>query len=199
MSLWGNKDYDTGNNKPLFANTSNVSSASTINGASANGVGVYGNVFGVSAAEAANTMGHGPKITHPGWVSQKIGTGPITRIDIVSGGSGINSAGYLIIADPNGGAGANASFTIANAQNTLQSFSANSQLNTINSITLVDGGAGYSNVARVTARHPLTGIANATFNITLGGRAGRVHYETLVAMGSITSDDPKDNVFFSGV
>ncbi len=32
-----------------------------------------------------------------------------------------------------------------------------------------------------------------------GGRAGRVQYETLVAMGSITLDDPRDNVYFSGI
>lgn len=31
-----------------------------------------------------------------------------------------------------------------------------------------------------------------------GGRAGRVHYETLVATGSITGDDPADDTFFPG-
>jgi hypothetical protein len=32
-----------------------------------------------------------------------------------------------------------------------------------------------------------------------GGRAGRVFYETLVAKGSITGDDPADNTYFPGV
>lgn len=31
-----------------------------------------------------------------------------------------------------------------------------------------------------------------------GGRAGRVHYETLVAGGSITGDNPADNNYFPG-
>lgn len=106
MSLWGNKDYVTGNQKPLFANTitvgANVSSNSTINGKSANLV--YGSVYGVSVTEVANS-GSIP-VTHSGWVSVKTGT---------------------------------------------------------------------------------------------GGRAGRVFTETLVAMGSVTDDDPKDNTNFPGV
>jgi len=36
MSLWGNIDYPTSNLKPVFANTTNASSNSTINGTSAN-------------------------------------------------------------------------------------------------------------------------------------------------------------------
>jgi hypothetical protein len=38
-----------------------------------------------------------------------------------------------------------------------------------------------------------------TFTVTLGGRAGRIKTEVLVAMGTISGDDPKDNTLFSGV
>jgi hypothetical protein len=104
--LWGNIDYQSGNNKPKFANTSNTYIGSTsIGGSKANTSKYWGWVHGVSVTEAANTTGDGKKVAHAGWVSQKIGT---------------------------------------------------------------------------------------------GGRAGRIQYETLVAMGSITGDDPTANTYFPG-
>lgn len=196
--LWGNKDYATGNQKPLFANTSNISSASTINGARANTNKHYGQVFGVSATEQSAITG-GP--AHPGWVSYKVGTGPIKSIEAV-GGSGYNSGGYLILTDTsaaNTGTGANISFAIANAQNTLQSFSSNAQLNVINTITINSPGSGWSENSKIAVVSTNRGIVNSTFVITLGGRGDRRTFETLVAMGSITSDDPRDNTIFSGI
>jgi hypothetical protein len=199
MPLWGNQDTANGYQKPLFANTTNVWSSSTINGSAANTNAYYGNVFGVSANEMNNNSVHGP---HAGWQSQKVGTGPVARIDIVNGGTGINAAGYLLITDSSvlaQGTGFNASFTIANSQNTLQSFSSNSTLNTINSITINNGGSGFSDVARLNVRTNGSNTLWPSLSITLGGRAGRLNYETLVAMGSITGDDPRDNVYFTGV
>jgi hypothetical protein len=199
MPLWGNQDTANGYQKPLFANTTNVSSSSTIHGSAANTNAYYGNVFGVSANEINNNTLHGP---HAGWHSQKIGTGPVARIDIVNGGTGINAAGFLLITDSSvlaQGASFNASFTIANSQNTLQSFSSNSTLNTINSITINNGGSGFSDVARLNVRTNGSNTLGPNLSITLGGRAGRIYYETLVAMGSITGDDPRDNVYFTGV
>lgn len=199
MSLWGNLDNETGNDKPLFANTSNSTSNSTINGTAANTNAYYGNMYGVSATEVAANPN---KAVHAGWVSQKIGTGPVASISITSGGSGINAAGYLLITDSSylgQGAGFNASFTIANSQNTLQSYSTNSALNVINSITIVNGGSGFSNVTALNVRTNGSNTTWPNLSITLGGRAGRMNYETIVAMGSITGDDPLDNVYFSGV
>jgi len=96
MTLWGNLDNATGNQKPVFANTSNHSSSSTIHGSSANSYTYYGNMMGVSATEQAAVAKHG---AHSGWVSQKIGTGPIKEIQIATGGQGINAAGFLTITD----------------------------------------------------------------------------------------------------
>ena len=137
--LWGNKDYSTGNNKPLWANTSNSTSNSTINRAAANTMKFYGIVAGVSATEqqAVQTATSTPHPQHAGWVSLKPGTGPITGIT-VTGGTGINAAGYLTITDTSAwgnGRSANISFTIANSQNSLQGYSTNSTLNTISTIT----------------------------------------------------------------
>lgn len=195
MSLWGNKDYATGNNKPKYANTTYLVSNSTINGSKANTAKYYGAVWGVSATEAANTLVDGKKVAHAGWVSQKIGTGPIASIAIVSGGQGYNAAGFLTISG--GGDGTvNVSYTIANSQNTLQSYSSNARWNAIATLTIVKGGAGFNVAPTVIAGG--SNIAAASFAVTLGGRAGRVNYETLVAMGSMTEDNSADDKYFPG-
>lgn len=199
--LWSNKDYATSNGKPLYANTTNATSASVINGTAANTNAYYGIVAGVSTGEMANTTASAKTPQHAGWVSLKIGTGPIARI-AASGATGINSAGYLLITDGSvlgQGTGANIAFTTANAQNTLQTYSSNAQLNTFGTFTIVNGGSLYSNVSAIVVGPNVPSISNGTISITLGGRAGRVQTETLVAMGSITFDDPRDNVFFSGI
>ena len=199
--LWGNKDYPNGNNKPLYANTSNAYSNSTINGTSANTNQYYGIVAGVSATELDGTQGAANHPQHAGWVSLKVGTGPIKAIS-ATGGSGINAAGYLTITDgsPLGnGTAANISFTIANSQNSLQSYSTNSAWNTISTLTIVNGGSGYSNTSLLTIRTNGSNTSLPTFTVELGGRGGRYQAETLIAMGSITFDDPRDNVWFAGI
>lgn len=199
--LWGNKDYISSNNKPLWANTTNASSNSVINGTAANTNKYYGIVAGVSATEEAVAAPASNSTAHAGWVSLKVGTGPISRIS-VSGGTGINAAGYLTITDISvlgQGANANISFTTANSQNSLQTFSTNPALNTFGTFTIVNGGSGYSNASAITVRTNGANSSLGTFTITLGGRGGRIQSETLVAMGSITLDDPRDNVFFSGI
>jgi hypothetical protein len=202
MSLWGNKDYVTGNNKPLYANTNNVTSTSTIHDSVANTVKYYGVVAGVSATEETTSAGTPQHPTHAGWVSLKVGTGPVVPIS-PSGGAGVNTAGFLLLTDASvhgTGTGANISFTIANSQNTLESYSSNSQLNVINTITIVDGGSGWSNASDITIDTDSGDYTTLpTFTVVLGGRAGRIQTETLIAMGSITQDDPKDNVYFTGV
>jgi hypothetical protein len=193
--LWGNKDYATGNNKPVYANTTYLVSNSTINGSKANTSKYYGAVWGVSSTEAANTLVDGKKVAHAGWVSQKIGTGPIASIAITNGGSGYNAAGFLRVSG--GGDGTvNVSYAIANSQNTLQSYSSNAAWNTISSITIVNPGAGFNVAPTVIA--PGSNISAASFAITLGGRAGRVNYETLIAMGSMTEDNSADDKYFPG-
>ena len=199
MPLWGNVEYASGNQKPLFANTSNAYSNSTINGTVANTAGHYGEMFGVSSGEQANGL-HKP--AHSGWVSHKVGTGPVSDVT-VSGGAGINASGFLILTDGSRlgqGTGANISFTTANTQNTLQTFSTNPAWNGVGSATIVSGGSGFSNVAAITAT--VSNAANTTqptVTLTLGGRAGRIQSEVIVAMGSITGDDARDNVVFTGV
>lgn len=158
MSLYGNIDYASGNNKPKYANTANV--------------------YGVSATEAANTQGDGNKITHTGWVQQSVGTGPVTAVTI-SDANTASGPGFITFTG-GGGSGANASFTV----------DAN---NIVNSVTLVSGGSGYTSA-------PTAAISgsNTVLTVEVGGRAGRRFYETLVAGGSISGDNPADNTYFPG-
>ena len=199
--LWGNRDFPNGNNKPRYANTSNAYSNSTINGTAANTNAYYGIVAGVSATEEAVRAPASNSSAHAGWVSLKVGTGPISGI-IATGATGINAAGFLTISDVSvlgQGTDANISFTTANSQNTLQSFSINPALNTFGTFTIVNGGRLYSNSSAITIRTNGANTSLGTITVNLGGRAGRIQAETLVAMGSITLDDPRDNVFFSGI
>ena len=201
MPLWGNLDAASGNQKPVFANTSNAYSNSTINGTAANTNAYYGNMYGVSAGEQANAVKSG---AHSGWVSQKIGTGPVVSLSVAGGrGTGINANGFIILTDGSylrQGNNSNISFVMANTQNTLERFSTNPTWNGVGSITVVNGGSGWSNANAITG--VVSNAANTTqptVTVTLGGRAGRIQYETIVATGTITGDDPRDNVYFTGV
>jgi hypothetical protein len=199
MPLWGKLDAASGNQKPVFANTTNAWSNSTIHGSKANTNKYYGNMVGVSATEQNVATKKG---AHSGWVSQKIGTGPILSVT-ATGGAGINANGFIILTDGSylkQGANANLSFVTANTQNTQQSYSTNPAWNGVGAITVVRGGEKWSNASAITG--VVSNAANSsqpTLTFTLGGRAGRISYETLVATGSITGDDARDNVYFSGV
>lgn len=144
-------------------------------------------VFGVSATEVANTDGHGPKVAHAGWVKQTLGTGGVASITIDDPGSGINANGFIVFTG-GGGSGANASYVVSS--------NADPTLNVVVSVTLHSPGSGYTSAP--TAATDNDGIDAATFVVTAGGRAGRVFYETLVAGGSMTGDDPDDDTYFPG-
>lgn len=175
MSLWGNLDNATGNNKPKYSNTATT--------------------YGVSVTEAANTLVDGPKVAHSGWVKQTIGTGPIISVAIANSGTGINASGFLTVSG-GGGANGNVSYTIANSQNTLQSFSSNPAWNVVASVTINNPGDGYTSAPTITYTGANT--IRPQFTVTVGGRAGRRFYETLVATGSITGDDSNDDTYFPG-
>lgn len=177
MSL--NGSIDQANNAPKYAVASGL-------GVSANGAILYGNttssayvsnvaigVFGVDAVEAG-IVGEGKKVPHAGWNLRKAGTGPIASITLVDGGIDYTSNGYITF-EGGGGVGANAYYTI------------NAVSNTIESITLTSGGSDYTSAPVANAANS-TGVSSATITVEMGGRAGRVQYETLVAMGSITGD-----------
>lgn len=127
-------------------------------------------VWGVDTQEASNTQvtPAAGKMAHAGWVQKTSGMGPVLTISANAGSYGTNS----FVTFSNGGTGNTAAnATVAVAQNGL-----------ILSVTLNDGGL-YLSTPTAT---PASG--NAAFTVTVGGRAGRAQYETLVAAGSITGN-----------
>jgi len=131
-------------------------------------------VFGVDTTEQTVSSS---KVIHPqhaGWVLVKQGTGPVVSISANTGAYGAN--GYVTFT------GGGTSNTAANA-----TISVNGN-GSINSITINDGGKYLTT--------PTVGAAsgNASFTVTMGGRANRAMTETIVAMGSVTGDD-EDVIF----
>ena len=83
--------------------------------------------------------------------------------------------------------------------NTATGAVARSNIATISTITINNGGDGWSNASLIRVVTNGSNTTLPTFTVTLGGRAGRIKTEVLVAMGTISGDDPKDNALFSGV
>ena len=181
MALWGN--LDASNNAPVFADTGGYGATANTQDASIFGnvtigatrTGVAMGMFGVDTTEKQITTSDGGKATHAGWVLRTAYTGPVTSITLDAPAVGVNS--YVNFTGGSAGAGAGLTGnTSANAVISVNS------AGWITSVTLVSGGV-YANTPIAT---PNTG--NATFTLTMGGRANRVHQETLVAMGSIYGD-----------
>lgn len=140
--------------------------------------------FGVSAAEAANTSGEGKKVAHAGWNLRTVGTGSLASLVITAAGKGYANGDVITINAGTGGT--NATATVAT-----------SPLGNVTSVSITSVGAGFKTTAPtgITVANSTGGATAgtlATFTAAVGGRAGRVQYETLVAMGSQdngTADD----------
>lgn len=194
MALWGAQDNSA--NAPKWTVLSGL-------GSSANGFTAYQNVMtsafvtglqlgieGVNTVEIANTglnssNGKGVgKAAHTGWNLRKEGTGYISSIAITSGGQGYNANGFITLTG--GGqnnTAANISYTIANSLNSQQTFSSNAYQNTIVSVTINSPGSNYTLTPVASALG--ANLAAATFTVTMGGRVGRVQFETLVALNNV--------------
>jgi hypothetical protein len=103
-----------------------------------------------------------------GWVQRTAGMGAVLTIRANTGAYGTNS----FVTFSNGGTGnTSANATVAVASNGL-----------VQSVTLNSGGLYITTPTAV----PVSG--NAAFTLTMGGRANRTQYETLVATGGITGN-----------
>lgn len=184
MSLWSNTDANT--TAPKGQSTSFAAT-----GVSANGLTMYANtqinaftqnqqvgMFGVDVTEqrlsSAGTLSGHPM--HAGWVLRKAGMGPVISIAANTGAYGTNS--YVTFS---GGGGTGN--TAANA--TVRTTAAGLILD----VTVNLGGL-YANTPVAV---PTSG--NAAFTLVMGGRANRVSSETIVAMGSLTSDGADDSIY----
>ena len=138
-------------------------------------------VFGVDTTEIAVSNSYG--VAHAGWNLRRAGTGSIVAGSFTSNSTtlGYNNADIVVIKSPV--AGGNASFSM-----TTNATGGNL------SLTLTNAGSGFNVVTIPTSNIFITNATGGTaagnttvtnFVVTAGGRAGRVHYETLVAMGSL--------------
>ena len=174
-NLWTMTDANTG--VPIFApvalelaptraNANVMYANANVAQALSAAVGVYG----VDTQEASNTQvtPAATKMAHAGWVQRTAGMGPVLTISANAGSYGTNS----FVTFSGGGTGnTSANATVSVATNGL-----------IQSVTLNSGGLY---ITTPTAR-PVSG--NAAFTLTMGGRANRTQYETLVAAGSMTGN-----------
>lgn len=186
MSLWTKSDAAAG--APKFPGVSVGISAG------ANGSTMFGNtqigafqtdgnhkiatgVFGVDTTEQGVSASGNTHAQHAGWVLVNRGTGPVLTITANTGAVATN--GWLTFTGTTGSTSANA-WVFCNTAGYIQN------------VTVYGGG----NYLRAPA---ITQVGNATLTITMGGRAGRVQTETLVAMGTIgtvgTADAADDATF----
>lgn len=167
-------------------------------------------VFGVSVTETTNNNINNSveRVAHSGWNLRRAGTGPVISITANGTPLSYNNNDIISVRSPStGGANARIAFT-TNATGGSLTF------------TIVSGGSGFnlttiptSNIS-VTAANGGAAAGNSTvtnFTVRAGGRAGRIHYETLVAMGSLgaqtaafgtpalVNDATSDNTQFPGV
>jgi hypothetical protein len=174
-AFWTMTDANTGvpiyagtalNLAPTRANANVIFANANVAQAFSEAVGVYG----VDTQEATNTQvtPAATKMAHAGWVQRTAGMGAVLTIRANSGSYGTNS----FVTFTNGGTGnTSANATVSVASNGL-----------IQTVTLNSGGL-YLTTPTAT---PVTG--NAAFTLTMGGRANRTQYETLVAAGTMTGN-----------
>lgn len=170
MSQWGNKDY--ANNVPKYLDSNHPGNT---------------NVYLVNASRIANAASvAGKSVSHQGWVKVKQGTGYIQTITV----SGVNTSltyanAYLNFAGSN--------TSPANGQVVVSG---------TNNVTIVinTGGAGFASTPTVTSLGNNANNANLVFNVVMGGRAGRIQTETLVALSEpVVTDKDSGSPYFSGL
>ena len=183
MTLWAKSDSSNAAPKHAGVAATGNASGETLFGNTT--IGVFtGNqavgVFGVDTTEQGVVAN--PRGAHAGWVVVKQGTGPIATISANT--NAYSPDGNVYITFTGGGTGS----TTANAQIVTNG------AKLITGITLNTGGSYLS--------APTVGAvpnSNVAITITMGGRVGRKHTETLVAMGSIgqagVADASDDTVF----
>jgi hypothetical protein len=163
MALWGK--INQANNAPKY---------NILAEASANGAVMFANttvsafitnqVDGVYGQYANST----PK-THSGWNLRREGTGPVTGLTITVGGTGYSNSGVVTISGGTSNATANVTTNGSGV---------------ITAISNLTAGAGFKNSSNTVVAIS-GGGSGATLTPVLGGRAGRLHDEVLVATGSM--------------
>lgn len=162
-----------------FGNTSGTraSATSTMFGNVSSGAFVNGVAVGVFGADAVETRVSG-KIAHAGWQLRTAGTGSIVTLTYTGTATGYNNNDVITVASPAAGGNATATVSTNASGGALV-------------LTISNPGRGFTavnatpNVSIANSTGGASGGSGATFAAIAGGRAGRVYFETLVAMGSL--------------
>jgi len=140
---------------------------------------ISGQSVGVFGADATETgVSNAAGIAHAGWVLRRGGTGSITSITYTGTATSYDNTDVITVSSPVAGGNATATISTNTSGGALV-------------ITITNTGFGFSsvnataNVSIANSTGGASGGSGATFAATAGGRAGRVSYETLVAMGSL--------------
>jgi len=188
MSLWGN--VDASNNAPNFSGLTGYDVSTTGNSlANSQPASVFGNtyisatrtdvefgVFGIDATEEGLiTDGHP---THAGWVARTKGTGPVVSVSANTDavGPAASACTYTLVISGGGTNNTSAQVSVTTAAT-----------GRISSISVLSGGS-YSGTPTANT------FGNTAFTFAMGGRNGRVQFETLVAMGSMEGDASDDAI-----
>jgi len=197
MSLWTNTDASNG--APKFAGTGGLGLSANTQGtlyantkASFHVPGAAVGVFGVDPTEKGILGSDGKSSTHAGWVLRKAGMGPIVSITANTGAVGAN--GTVIFTGGNKGLSNIAARQTGGVTNPLVEARANVAVNAAGYITsiVIDNPGFYANTPAIAYS---AAVGNGSFTIVMGGRANRVHTETLVAMGSMVGDGSDDIIY----
>lgn len=140
-------------------------------------------VFGVDATEMQVNRTNGRTIAHAGWNLRRAGTGPLKSIALTGAtATAYNNADIITVKSPStGGTNATVTFTTNSTGGSL-------------TFTISNTGSGFNLVSIPTSNISITnatggtaaGNSTVTYLVaTAGGRAGRVAFETIVAMGSL--------------
>ena len=123
------------------------------------------------------------------------GVDNVVSVAINTGGTGYSAGALVVDNTGSGGPGFAGTFTVSGGViNAVTITNAGSGYTSAPSISGDVGGSGGSLVGALgTGNHTHAGWVKRT--VGTGGRAGRVQYETLVAMSSITSDASDDTEF----
>jgi len=146
-------------------------------------------IFGVSAAEVANTQGEGYKAKRPGWVLRREFTGPVVSFSIGAGGTGYSNTDVIKVSGGN---------TVSNATGIMTT---NSTGGIVTATVNAPGEFLNSGGITLSFANSLGGASSgsgATVTPVLGRKAGRVQYESLVAMNINGASSATDNTVLPG-
>lgn len=201
MPLWGTTIFNggtSGNTRPKFGFPEYFASpvVANVEANTANTIGVSANAYANASGPSFFAGKGGPG--HAGWINIRIGRGYVAGIDaILNAGNNIQNGSFAII---NGGNGTGANIQVTGVNG-------NGVFGNVTQLTILSGGSGYNTTANganagfggpmnvVILRSGTLG-SNAFVSVRMGGRAGRVESETIVAMGSLTGNDNAANTYF---